>query len=190
MKVKKKKRVGKIIFNIYFWLFFGCVSAIIVNGIIDERNEYRYPLFGFRMTVIVTPSMETVNPANESYITPEMKRINVNDTIITQTYGSYEDIQLYDIATYYKNGALICHRVIDKYENEQGQFLTFRGDANNASDAPVKYEQVRGKVVNIMSHMGQVILFLQSLWGKITIFSVFILAYIGSILLFKRKRYN
>ena len=187
-KKKKKGRAGIIIFNIYFWLFFGCVTTIIVFGVLDERNEYKYPLFGFRMSVVSNPSMETVNPVNEAYITADMKRVAVNDTIFTQNYGSFEDIQVYDIATYYKNGELICNRIIDKYENEQGQFLTFRGDANNTSDAPVKYEQVRGKVVNIMSHIGPVISFLKSIWGKIIIFSVFILSYIGSILLFKRKR--
>ena len=186
MKVVKKKHVGRIIFNIFFWVFFSCVAAVSINRIIDTNNEYRYPLFGYRMTVIVTPSMETVNPANESYITSEMKRIHVNDTIITKNYASFEDIKIYDVATYYKNGALICHRVIDKYENEQGQFLTFRGDANNASDLPVNYNQVRGKVINTMGGIGQFILFVQSIWGKITIFGAFAILYITSLFLFRK----
>ena len=187
MKVVKKKHPGRVIFNILFWLVFLCVGVVILNTVIDQKNQYRYPLFGYRMTVIVTPSMATVDPSNESYITPEMKRVHVYDTITTKVYNSYNDIKLYDIATYYKDGVLICHRVIDKYENAQGKFLVFRGDANNASDAPVNYNQVRGKVITITPNIGRFILFTQSTWGKITIIGAFALVYITSLFLGTKK---
>ena len=187
MKVIKKKHPGRVIFNILFWMVFICAGVVVINRIVDQNDQYKHPLFGYRMTVIVTGSMSKINPENESYITKGMKRVQVYDTVTTKEYASYNEIKIYDIATYYKNGALICHRVIDKYENEQGKFLIFRGDANAASDAPVKYSQVRGKVIRITPNIGKFILFIQSTWGKITIFGAFALVYITSLFLNSKR---
>ena len=187
MEVRKKKHVGRIIFNIFYWIVFALIGVVVINRIVDQNNQYRYPLFGYRLTVIISPSMASVDPANEPYITNEMQRVYVNDAITTKEYTSYSEIQLYDIATYYKNGVLICHRVIDKYEDSTGKYLIFRGDANAASDDPVKYDQVRGKVVNIDHNIGQFILFVQSTWGKVTIFGALGIIYISSLFVHSKE---
>lgn len=188
MAYKRKSNVGKVIFNIFFWLVFASLGVIIVNRVIDQNDYYLHPLFGYRMTVIVTPSMATVNPVNESYITPEMSQIQVNDAITTQTYNSYESIQIYDVATYYKEGVLICHRVVDKYEDASGQYIVFRGDANNANDTPVLYSEIRGKVINITPGFGDFLSFTQSTWGRVAIVSFFVTVYVLVSLLFRDKK--
>ncbi|MCR5184853.1 MAG: hypothetical protein K6C32_02095, partial [Bacilli bacterium] len=60
MRVKKKGGFVRVLLNILYWAFFSCLVFVMVNQIIDEKTQYKSPLFGHRVTVIVTPSMETV----------------------------------------------------------------------------------------------------------------------------------
>ena len=184
-KKKRKVKLWRVIFNIIFWLIIGVIGFVAIEQAVDQANQYRYPLFGYRFTVIVTPSMSFVNHANEDYITPEMKQIQVGDTIVTQDYKSYEDIQQYDVATYLKGNDLICHRVIEKYEDENGKWIIFRGDSNDASDEPVEYSKLRGKVVNVVKDIGNLLLFVRSTLGKIIIFGGFGVIYISTFFIGK-----
>ena len=117
-----------------------------------------------------------------------MKQIQKYDVITTKAYKSYEDIQIYDIATYYTGSKdLICHRVIDKYESDGKQYVVFRGDANNINDAPVSYELIRGKVVKVTPKVGHVVAFIQSPYMFIALFGTIFFVCLGVFIVSNKK---
>ena len=187
MKEKKKLKPIHIVVDVLFFGVIGFMVLCFVWNFVDIRSGYQYPLFGQRTTVIVSESMATVNSANE-YVTSDMKQIQKYDVITTKAYKSYEDIQIYDIATYYSSSKeLICHRVIDKYEDNGKQYIVFRGDANNIDDAPVSYELVRGKVIKITPKVGHVVAFVQSPYLFIALFGTLFFVFLGTFIVSYKK---
>ncbi len=179
MEEKKPSKKVKIIGNSIFFAIIAIIVTFSVWNFIDIRSGYKYPIFGMRTSVIVSPSMSTVNEAND-YITEDMKQIQKYDVVTTVGYKSYDDIKIYDIATYYTGSKdLICHRVIDKYESDGKQYVVFRGDANTISDAPVSFDLVRGKVVSITPKVGHVVAFVQSPFLFIAIFGTIFFVALG-----------
>lgn len=176
-KEKRSNKKLKIIGNSIFFALITIIVTFSVWNFVDIRSGYKYPIFGMRTSVIVSPSMAGRNDAN-TYLTDDMKQIQKYDVVTTVQYKSFDEIKLYDVATYF-NGSkdLICHRVIDKYEQDGKQYVVFRGDSNNVSDAPVSYELVRGKVVNVTPKAGHFVSFVQSPYFFIAIFgTVFFVA--------------
>lgn len=174
---KKPNKKLKIIGNSIFFGLLTLIVAFSVWNFIDIRSGYKYPIFGMRTSVIVSPSMSTKNEAN-TYLTDDMKQIQKFDVVTTAPYKNFDDIKLFDVATYF-NGTkeLICHRVVDKYEENGKQYIVFRGDSNNVSDAPVSYELIRGKVIAVTPKAGHFVSFVQSPYFFIAIFgTVFFVA--------------
>ena len=187
MKEKKKLKPIHIVLDVLFFGVIGFMVLCFVWNFVDIRSGYQHPLFGQRTTVIVSESMASVNSANE-YVTSDMKQIQKYDVITTKAYKSYEDIQIYDIATYYSSSKeLICHRVIDKYEDNGKQYIVFRGDANNIDDAPVSYELVRGKVIKITPKVGHVVAFVQSPYLFIALFGTLFFVFLGTFIVTYKK---
>ena len=187
MKEKKKLKPIHIVIDVLFFGLIGFMVLCFTWNFVDIKSGYKYPLFGQRTTVIVSPSMATVNEAND-YITSDMKQIQKYDVITTKGYKSFEDIQIYDIATYFSGSKdLICHRVIDKYESDGKQYVVFRGDANNIDDAPVSYELIRGKVINITPKAGHVVAFIQSPYMFIALFGTLFFIFLGMFIINYKK---
>ena len=189
MNNKEKKRIKPIhiIVDVIFFGVIGFMVLCFVWNFVDIRSGYQYPLFGQRTTVIVSQSMASVNDAND-YITEDMKQIQKFDVITTKQYKSYEDVKIYDIATYYSaNKELVCHRVVDKYEDNGKQYVVFRGDANNIDDSPVSFELVRGKVVKITPKVGHVVAFMQSPYLFIAIFGTLFFVFLGTFIVTYKK---
>ena len=186
---KKPSKKVKIIGNTIFFSVITIMVTFFVWNFIDIQSGYKYPIFGTRTSVIVSPSMATVNDAN-TYVTSDMKQIKPYDVVTTKNYKSYDDIKIYDIATYFtgtKN--LVCHRVIDKYVGENGkQYIVFRGDANATNDAPVSYDLIRGKVVNISRGTGHFIAFVQSPFFFIAIFGTIFFVALGMFIIDQSKQ--
>ena len=186
-KEKKKIKPIHIIVDVIFFGVIGFMALCFVWNFIDIRSGYAHPLFGLRTTVIVSQSMASVNDSND-YITEDMKQIQKFDVITTKQYKSYEDVEIYDIATYYSaNKELVCHRVIDKYEDNGKQYVVFRGDANNVNDAPVSFELVRGKVVKVTPKVGHVVAFVQSPYILIAIFGTLFFVFLGTFIVTYKK---
>ena len=177
---KQPSKKAKIIGNTIFFTIIGIMVTLFVWNFIDIKSGYKYPIFGTRTSVIVSPSMSQVNDANKDYITEDMKQIQVYDVVTTVNYKNYDEIKIYDIATYF-NGSkdLVCHRVVDKYEDNGKQYIVFRGDANNINDAPVSYDLIRGKVVSITPKAGKVVAFVQSPFFSIAIFGTIFFVALG-----------
>lgn len=186
-KEKKKIKPIHIIVDVIFFGVIGFMVLCFVWNFVDIRSGYQYPLFGQRTTVIVSQSMASINDAND-YITEDMKQIQKYDVITTKGYKSFEDVEIYDIATYYsETKQLVCHRVIDKYEADGKQYVVFRGDANNIDDAPVSFELVRGKVTKITPKVGHVVAFMQSPYLFIAIFGTLFFVFLGTFIITHKK---
>lgn len=54
-----------------------------------------------------------------------------------------------DVAVYVAGRRMVAHRVVSKGKDEHGPFVVTKGDSFPASDAPVRPEQVLGKVVAV-----------------------------------------
>lgn len=187
MKEKKKIKPVQLAVDIIFFSIIGFMVLCFTWNFVDIKSGYKYPLFGMRQSVIVSPSMATVNEAND-YVTSDMKQIQKYDVVTTKAYKSYDDIQIYDIATYYTGSKdLICHRVVDKYEADGKQYVVFRGDANAVNDAPVSYELIRGKVINITPKAGHVVAFVQSPYMFIALFGTIFFVCLGLFIVNYKK---
>ena len=173
----KTNKKARIIGNAIFFSIIGLMVAFSIWNIIDIRTGYKYPVFGVRSSVIVSPSMASKNEAN-TYLTSEMKQIQKYDVVTTVNYKNFDEIKIYDVATYYTGSKdLVCHRVVNKYIFEGHKYVILRGDANNIDDSPILYESIRGKVVSVTPKMGHVVAFIQSPYFFLALFgTVFFVA--------------
>ena len=120
-------------------VIFGFILLVFIYKNIQVKilgNDYA-DLFGYSTFEVTTGSM--VGDKEDS--------INIGDWIIVKKTNN---IQLEDVISYQKEGAVITHRVIEEYN---GTYVT-KGDANNAKDDPVSREQIIGKVVKILPSFG------------------------------------
>ena len=174
-----------------FFTVVGILAFLGLSNFIDQASGYNFPLFGVRNSVIISPSMSYINEANDYLNTAEYSigRIQTYDVVTTNLYRSYDDIKLYDVVTYFDGKSLVCHRVIDKYIDEEtnNKCIITRGDANNMSDFhPVTWNQVRGKVVSVSKGTGRVVLFFQSPYFLIAVCGSLFFVFLG-LFIFERK---
>jgi len=101
-----------------------------------------YFTIGYRYATVASGSMS-----------PE---ININDVIIIHLNAEYE---VGDIISYYDGENIITHRVVNILDDN----IITKGDANNVEDRSVSKENVLGKVVAIIPHVGSILNALGSL---------------------------
>jgi len=170
--IKKKHRWYYYFFNVIIWGFIVLVTGYSALNIIDRKSGYSLP---FHNAIILSESMSYVNTSNYYYLDKDVKHINKNDLIFSIKYDSFEDVKRYDIVTYLgESGVLVCHRVMDTYTSEGNNYVVCRGDANSASDTPVNFNRVKGKVVSVTPKVGVVVSFIQSYYFLMAVgFSIF-----------------
>lgn len=160
--VSKKKKILKYVLNGVVW---GVILGFLIYSglkVIDVKSGYK--VLPNHSAVIVSDSMSYVNEANYSYLDKDnTKPIKKNDIIHTTNFKDFDDVKLIEDVVIYlaKDGTLICHRVIDKYEDNGIKYIVTRGDANNVTDAPVNFDLVRGRVTSVTGG-GGALLFFQS----------------------------
>ncbi len=140
------------------------IGVILLAYFIDYRikdNRLQAPLYG--AYVIVSGSMEPL--------------IKVEDAVLIKR-AAEEDIKVNDVVTYQSTdpsfyGILITHRVINIEDvNGEKTFIT-KGDHNETIDrTPVKYNQIRGKVIMRIPKIGYIKYFLIEYYGWILVILV------------------
>lgn len=75
-----------------------------------------------------------------------------------------EDYQVDDVVVYQTGHMLVVHRVIERGPDT----VTTQGDANNAPDAPVRVEMIKGKVIATLPGAGAVARLLKTPAATIT----------------------
>jgi len=103
--------------------------AIVITYFIFQvkvKNHDKDEVIGYTLFLVNTGSMKDA--------------ININDIVIVK---KTKDVNVDDIIAFETDGNLIVHRIIEQNIEE----IITKGDANNQEDAPIRSEQVIGKVV-------------------------------------------
>ncbi|WP_422485125.1 signal peptidase I [Gudongella sp. DL1XJH-153] len=168
----KENKSLKILSNILFAIFMLVMAFLILITAQSRLTGMEPSLFGNRLYVVDSGSMEPALKAN---------------SLIVVNESTPDQIEMGDILTYYgaESRTRVTHRVVEIGPNNE-YFIT-QGDANNTEDAmPVERENVIGIVVISIPYIGYAFRFLSSTQGIIFIISVGIIALITP-LIFKRK---
>lgn len=170
----KNNKYLRILSNILFVLFMLVMAFLIFITAQSRFTGMEPSLFGNRLYVVDSGSME-----------PALK---VNSLIVVSE-KTPDQIEMGDILTYYGADARtrVTHRVVEIGPNSQ-YFIT-QGDANNAEDAmPVGREKVIGTVALSIPYVGFAFRFLSSTQGILFIISVGIISYIVPLLIKRRPK--
>lgn len=154
-KEKKQKskaaKVTNIIVKTILWLIIAILVAFIARAIVFHK----YDVFGHRLYVIMSGSMEPT--------------IHVGDAIVTRESKTYE---VGDVIAFTNVGEITAHRIIKKYTTEQGPLYQTQGDNNNVEDkGMVQDTQIKGKVIATISKGGDLVLNLRKYW-PILVFAI------------------
>lgn len=183
-KTKSKKNTFLIVLK---WIIYVLIILLIVISLwlmIDRISGYNFSFFGLRSSVISSDSMSEVNVRHEDrdYLLEKEERLYKNDLIFTYDASSIEDLEVYDIVTYVdSNNNLICHRIV-QIDIEENKIWT-QGDANNARDGVIEFEDIKGVYIGKISSLGAVTLYLQSPYGLFGISIAFLFIFGAAIIL-------
>lgn len=183
-KTKSKKNTFLIVLK---WIIYVLIILLIVISLwlmIDRISGYNFSFFGLRSSVISSDSMSEVNVRHEDrdYLLENEERLYKNDLIFTYDASSIEDLEVYDIVTYVdSNNNLICHRIV-QIDIEENKIWT-QGDANNARDGVIEFEDIKGVYIGKISSLGTVTLYLQSPYGLFGISIAFLFIFGAAIIL-------
>lgn len=132
MKIVKIKNINKIdklkktLINLFF-ISILCLVLFIIYSKFFSRNINIKP-FGIQILIVSSNSMKPEFQKNDIIIIKEEKEYNIGDIV------TFID----------KEGNLVTHRIIEKYENA---FYT-KGDNNNTKDeSKISYSEISGKVI-------------------------------------------
>ena len=156
------KKVLNIISTVIIVLLVVIVALLIVSRL----------FFGIEVNAVVTGSMEPDLP--------------IGSLIIVKS-ASYEDINIGDDITFSREGSsvLVTHRVIQK-SDETKEIIT-QGIVNNTADSPISYADIKGKVIFSISLIGYVVIFVNTLFGKVICITALVVIVLWSILSNRKK---
>lgn len=182
MKKINKKIFAKI-FSWISWVILALFLLCSAINFIDSKTGYNMSIFGYRYSVIASDSMSYVNKVNAERLEGYKNQLQKGDIIFIEEYKSYEDIKVNDVVTYLNGTILVCHRVVEKVENEGKQSIITQGDANTNIDGFIDFSLVKGKVVSVIPKIGYISLYLQSTYGIIGICSVLFIVFVSLFIL-------
>lgn len=167
--IRKSKRINRrrkiikiIVYIIAVPIIFYNISLIFFSVV--NKNETP-SFFGIKTFVIISGSME-----------PEL---NIGDIVIIKKC-SQEELKENDIISYKYGQSEITHRIIQIEDNENGKEYITKGDNNNVRDSEnIKYENIEGKSIGKIRHLGKVILILKNKIVLICIILILYLIYAG-----------
>lgn len=160
---KKQNKFMQVINKILKWLSTLILVILIVIGII---------LLGIFVSGKIAQSKGETPPISlYTIISSSMKpNINVYDVVVVKTTDT-SALQVGDVISFYSNnvyfdGKPITHRIVEKYNTEEGISYRTKGDANAVVDNDYVYEQnIVGKVIFKIPALGRVQFFLASQGG-------------------------
>ncbi len=166
---KQQNTLGKVISTAICGVLAMVVIFSVFLGIGETGLTGAIP----SLKVIKSGSMSEKHEENTYLVEHNLNdQMQTFDIITTYAPPAEEDIQLYDVIVYEKNGSLIIHRVVYIVEpSESGESRRFytRGDANEKNDSKyVTYDQIRGIYRGErIPFVGSFVLFMQSPAGFI-----------------------
>ena len=182
MESSKNKR-GKIVDIILTTV--GVLLLVVTSiGVISKFVSKDRLVFGFRSDVVLTSSMASLDPEVEEEYKQNgwTNQLKVHDWIFT-TKVDQSDLKIGDIVTY--NNPIVgvtTHRIVGTKEVSGVIYYTIRADAvaKRNVDGDFRYESIIGKVTGNAGQFGQVIYFLQSIWGVILMVGLAMICFLYS----------
>lgn len=158
--VKKALNVVRRIIETIIWTLIIFVVAMLLMVSVSQKKA----VFGYRLYIIISGSMEPTIHIKQAVITKEVEEPQVGD-IIAFEYGN----------------STTMHRITKVYTEGENRLYQTKGDNNNDFDKElVKKENVRGKVQYILPGVGEAVFYLQHnipvLIGAIGILVIIIVA--------------
>lgn len=144
--LKKWKNILRTCLLVFAGIVLG-VNLYFWNAKSLMGNSLPMP-FGYGAAVVLTGSMEPT--------------IMEDDLIIVAASGDYA---VGDVVVYQDGPMLVVHRVI---KLEPDTVIT-QGDANNAPDAPVRKEMIKGEVIGSVPNAGGIVRLLKTPAATITL---------------------
>jgi signal peptidase len=132
------------------------------------KKIYKFVILVIYIFIIMITVFNHVFIIMSGSMTPSIKI----DSVILVRNIEFKSIKKGDIITF-KTDNVITHRVVDKSQDNEGQYyLQTKGDANNINDEFKIYENnVIGKVVFTIPYIGKIIRFIKS-WQFILTFLI------------------
>ena len=160
---KKRNKFLQAINKILKWLSTLILVILVMVGIV---------LIGIFISGKVAQSKGKTPPISlYTIISPSMTpNIKVYDVVVVKTTDT-SALQVGDVISFYSNnvyfdGKPITHRIVEKYNTEEGISYITKGDANAVVDNEYVYEQnIVGKVIFKIPALGRVQFFLASQGG-------------------------
>lgn len=160
---KKQNKVLQVINKVLKWLSTLVLVILVIIGI---------ALIGIFVSGKIAQSKGETPPISlYTIISPSMTpNIKVYDVVVVKTTDT-SALQVGDVISFYSNnvyfdGKPITHRIVKKYNTEEGISYRTKGDANAVVDNDYVYEQnIVGKVIFKIPALGRVQFFLASQGG-------------------------
>ena len=157
---KKQNKVLQVINKVLKWLSTLVLVILVIIGI---------ALIGIFVSGKIAQSKGETPPISlYTIISPSMTpNIKVYDVVVVKTTDT-SALQVGDVISFYSNnvyfdGKPITHRIVKKYNTEEGISYRTKGDANAEVDNDYVYEQnIVGKVIFKIPALGRVQFFLAS----------------------------
>ncbi len=132
----------KILGNILFYMVITILIFIILVTVNAKRKGMIPQVFGYKVLEILTGSMEPTIEQGSLILIKETPK---------------EEIENGDVITYRYEGTnnIVTHRVVNIL-NSGDTFIT-KGDANNADDPEIKYDEIEGVVKGSVPKVGKII---------------------------------
>lgn len=190
VKINSQQDCKKFTLKKFFKVFFSSLITILLVGVIafevvvivDQASQYNVDFVSYRISVVTSDSMSTIDPSNEDRLENYKERINKGDLIVSETNINYDNIKINDVIIYFNGKTLVCHRVINKFSEDNNEFLITQGDANNVSDGIITFNQVKGRVIDVIPYIGYVNLYLTSPYGVLAICLVILIIIIALLI--------
>lgn len=153
MKNKRLKQIISIPIFIFLFLLLIYNIVLISQAIITPNKTPSF--LGIKTYTIVSGSMQ-----------PEL---NIGDMVVVKEITD-DELNIGDIISYRNGQSVVTHRIHKiYYKDGQKQYIT-KGDYNNVEDSTIlTIDSIEGKVVNKLSGIGNITLFLQSKYSIIVI---------------------
>ena len=178
-KVRNKVfRVLRIIKNVLLSVIIVFLSIVLIVSVISRITGNPPSLFGFSLYRVSSGSMR-----------PELE---VKDIILVRSCDG-EDVEKGDIISYVPEtgemkGNIVTHRVEKApYKVGDEYWLVTKGDANEISDAPIRADQVKGKLIAELPFLKLMFDFFATPWGLLALIALIILAFFNEILVFVKS---
>ena len=163
------RRMGRIISAVVCSI----LSVVVVFSIYLGITENKLTKSVSTLKVVQSDSMSTKHEDNKYLVENGLDdQFQMFDLITAEALPAEEDIKLYDVIIYERDGNLVIHRVVqilEPDENRPDRLFYTRGDANKKNDdLPVRYSQMRGIYHGKkVPFVGSFVLFMQSPAGII-----------------------